>query len=307
MAVTSGQTAGGGPPTSGSYSSWQQEVLALIGAPDTTANHLALSWWAASEGTDWNRNNWLATTLKTDPQGNQIPTAGIIAPNGGNPVPAYPTSDIGAHATAWTIQAYPAIVGAFRNGNDLAGVYRAINSSSWCSGCQGGRYPVQLYQAVSKEPNIGPEAINLSPEQTAQRVQQLAQRGSCRTMVHVPIPGIPDFCADKILAIGLMAAGSLVGLVGVGFLLSGIGRNSLGRQLTRALPGGSAPQRAPAARPFRENEAPASSAARRVHQTRERGRKQADLRAAREVGARRAAEDAEYRRQAEFERAGDKT
>ena len=43
---------------------------------------------------------------------------------------------------------YDGVRAAFRADAGLMGVWRAINQSKWCSGCQHGLYPVFLYRAA---------------------------------------------------------------------------------------------------------------------------------------------------------------
>lgn len=126
--------------------SWQAELLRAIGAPETSTNVLALSLWANSEGVSPKNYNPLAIT---DPS-HKYPHAGVVAPNGGNPVYAFPTQETGVAATAdFLSHGYSSVISAFQSNAGLAGIFATINKSRWCAGCQGGRYPVQLAQAVN--------------------------------------------------------------------------------------------------------------------------------------------------------------
>lgn len=129
----------------GAYPPWETALLGDLHITPNITNLKALNLWAASEGVRATANNPLAIT---DP-GNHWPHAGIVAENGGDPVYAFPSLAVGAQATAAFLQGsgYGGIRSALANG-DLTAIYVAINSSGWCRGCQGGHYPVQLYQAI---------------------------------------------------------------------------------------------------------------------------------------------------------------
>lgn len=148
---------GGGPPPAPSAGDWRAALLAAMGAPVTASNLAALGFWHQSEGTNPSTNNWLAIT---DP-GNKFPHSGVIASNGGNPVYAFPDQATGVAATAAFLRGsyYTGVVQAFKANAGLGGIYSAINASKWCSGCQGGHYPVALFQAVgnpaAKDPGPG--------------------------------------------------------------------------------------------------------------------------------------------------------
>lgn len=129
---------------------WRVALLTAIGAPPTPSNLTALQGWSNSEGPKSAAgNNWLSIT---DPH-NQYPHApgNPIANNGGNPVWAFPSQDVGVASTASFLlhsSHYGAVLEAFRKDEGLDAIWRAINASPWCSDCQGGKYPVAIYQAV---------------------------------------------------------------------------------------------------------------------------------------------------------------
>lgn len=112
-------------------------VIAGLGGQANGDNVLALTLWAQAEGApDW-RNNWLNTTM---------PGYGGVSVNSVG-VRAYPTFAKGVAATVATLK-QPLMSGiayALSSGLDLDVIYHAINSSKWCGGCQGGRYPVTIY------------------------------------------------------------------------------------------------------------------------------------------------------------------
>lgn len=120
---------------------WIATTLGFLTAPQTGTNWLALTLWAASEGLPAWYHNWLATFLET--------TGWQPARTGFTP-PYYPSRQDGIDATVLTIKQsnMAGILAALRAGNDLGAIWRAINQSTWCRGCQTGKYPVQLYDQV---------------------------------------------------------------------------------------------------------------------------------------------------------------
>lgn len=126
--------------------SWQADVLNGIGAPVTATGVRALTLWAGSEGMPAWENNWLATT-EPGFTGTPINATGVRA---------YPTEPKGVAATVATLDglSYAAVVDAFKNGGQLVSVWSAVNSSPWCSGCQSGHYPVQLWQAAQSTTGV---------------------------------------------------------------------------------------------------------------------------------------------------------
>lgn len=123
--------------SNGSAPAWALAVLTALGGTDDGDNVTALALWAVAEGApDW-RHNWLNTTMGGF-GGYSINSAGVKA---------YPTFAKGVAATAATLR-QPIMSGityALTSGLDLDVIYHAINSSLWCKGCQGGRYPVTIY------------------------------------------------------------------------------------------------------------------------------------------------------------------
>lgn len=116
---------------------WALAVLAALGATSNGDNALALDLWAQSEGAPGWRHNWLNTTLSG--------YGGVSVNSVG--VKAYPTFAAGVKATAATLSQsnMSGIRYALVSGLDIQVIYSAINASPWCGGCQGGHYPVVLY------------------------------------------------------------------------------------------------------------------------------------------------------------------
>lgn len=137
-------------------SDWIPPVLEALAAPVNLVTEVALMKWAQSEGMPTWENNWLATTYDG---------YGGYDVNGVG-VKAYPTLADGVGATVATLRLgyYTGIVAALRQGTTLAAIYRAINASPWCRGCQGGRYPVALAQAVAAGPGPSPAPAPIGVE-----------------------------------------------------------------------------------------------------------------------------------------------
>ena len=100
----------------------------------------ALLLWADSEGTPDSWNNPLATT-EGGYGGTDVNSAGVKS---------YPTENDGIAATYATLTGggYSAVVKAIRTNASWSDIWSAVNASPWCSGCQGGLYPVALYDAI---------------------------------------------------------------------------------------------------------------------------------------------------------------
>lgn len=121
--------------------SWQTEVLDALHAPASDENVQILTLWAQSEGTPPEWNNWLATTREWP---------GAVAVNSAG-VKHYPSEADGVAATVDTLRLhyYVQVVYALTQDKGRAEVFAAINQSPWCSGCQGGHYPIRLWEWVN--------------------------------------------------------------------------------------------------------------------------------------------------------------
>lgn len=124
--------------------SWQVDLLRTIGAPVSQTGITALTLWAQSEGMPAWTHNPLATTLRHG-GGRSINSAGVQA---------YPSHRIGVEATALTLSGlgYVHVLNAINGGFGLESIWRAINASPWCRGCQSGRYPEALYSVALAHP-----------------------------------------------------------------------------------------------------------------------------------------------------------
>lgn len=150
------------PPGAGSGIPWINAVLAGLGANPNGDNDLALALWAQAEGApDW-RHNWLNTTMPGY-GGYSVNSAGVRA---------YPTFQAGVRATVATLR-QPIMSGvayALTSNVDIGVIYEAINKSPWCAHCQGGHYPVTIYnylQAHGQSPvSVTPGSASLPPMNT---------------------------------------------------------------------------------------------------------------------------------------------
>lgn len=136
---------------------WRVLLLGALRAPSTTVNLDALAWWQQSEGTPPSWNNWLATTW-SGYGGRDVNSAGVKA---------YPTVGDGVAATAATLylSPYHAVITALRTGTSTEEIWAAINQSPWCAHCQGGRYPVAIWDHI---PSGAPAPqVSIAPPATA--------------------------------------------------------------------------------------------------------------------------------------------
>ncbi len=119
---------------------WISLTLADGGWPDTSTNRVALEQWALSEGMPVSANNPLAAS---DQITGWRPTPGYSEPT-------YPSVEDAAalYARKFQTLTYDAIGFALNAGDDLNEIFTAINESPWCSGCQGGNYPIGIYQQL---------------------------------------------------------------------------------------------------------------------------------------------------------------
>lgn len=138
-----------------STGSWEATFLQDLGAPLNATNITAVNLWAQSEGVQ-SSNNWLAASGKGPGATTCLSQCGTSSP-----VYAYDTPADGAAFDAQFLKTnnYADVISAFAGTADngtspdptgLANIFAAINQSGWCRGCEGGQYPVALYDALSK-------------------------------------------------------------------------------------------------------------------------------------------------------------
>jgi len=125
---------------------WYVDLIEAAGWPDNTITETALQLWASSEGMPPQANNWLAEETA-------YPTLGALPPVPPYTPPWYSTEAGGVLATLAFLGGsnYDEVRRFFQLGNNLVDIYLAINGSPWCSGCQGGHYPIDLYTEVAPQ------------------------------------------------------------------------------------------------------------------------------------------------------------
>jgi len=126
------------------FPSWEYWTLLALRAPTSITNLQALNLWARSEGVPAKQNNPLALGDSVKTEGNQ---------------PTYPTPKAAGSAIAAQLLngdasfGYGKIVAALRSPDStLEDIWRAVNESKWCNGCQAGTYPTALYAARGQSP-----------------------------------------------------------------------------------------------------------------------------------------------------------
>lgn len=143
---------------------WQRYFLGLIGAPASDHNVRVCDLWASSEGV-LDKNNPFACSGK-------YPGATVCIAQCGtaSEVWAYDTIEHGCEAAAnfLTGSYYANVLTKFRTDAGEAAIWTAINESPWCSGCQDGKYPIDLYNYVQAHPTPSPDPPQ--PEDTMQHV-----------------------------------------------------------------------------------------------------------------------------------------
>lgn len=115
---------------------WFADVLDALHLPITTDRAQSLALWARSEGMPDSTFNWLAAT-------DQRP--GSTAYNSAG-VQRYPSYLVGVQVVVDKLSSslYRPILAGLQ-ADSAEQTWQAVNASPWCKGCQGGRYPVALY------------------------------------------------------------------------------------------------------------------------------------------------------------------
>ena len=224
-------------PIATSYPAWETDLLSQLNIAPNPVNLQFLNLWAQSEGMAATTNNPLAIT---DPS-NSYPHSGVVAPNGGDPVYAFPSAAVGSQATAAFLKAGYGNVIAAMQGTNLGSMWQAVNSSGWCKGCQGGKYPTAVYSALNGN---APTSI-FQGGGTGNGVQQTPQgsssNGGCSSAGGISFLGsslgIGTGCQLKALTGGLLIGlGASVLLVGGALIAAyGISATKVGKAATGAL------------------------------------------------------------------------
>jgi hypothetical protein len=137
---------------------WATTVLRKLQAPISASGVEVLDLWAQSEGMpDWT-NNWLACGTPW-PGSRPYNSAGVQI---------YATYNSGTSAIAWSLDhpPYTAIADGFRAVLGLVAMWKIINTSPWCRGCQTGHYPVALWTAAGRPSTATLAVMDLSAPQS---------------------------------------------------------------------------------------------------------------------------------------------
>lgn len=155
---TPDQSTADGAWGSGNFGGWTQpdgrvvfyqpqngilEALAAgIGAPVSLGVGTVLALWAQSEGVPAEAHNPMATLRTGYGETYRPPWT----------APFYPHLYAGQRAFVDTLTSggagYDGILRALRGDEGIVVTFNAVNESAWCRGCQGGNYPVDLYNAM---------------------------------------------------------------------------------------------------------------------------------------------------------------
>lgn len=125
-------------PGQAAQKTWPSLLALDLGFSVNAVVYWGLIWWHESEGTPDSWHNPMATTYAC--------CGGVNVNSAG--VKKYPTWDAGMLATAHTLRLsyYTDVVRELKQGNSLLQLWKAINASPWCKGCQGGTYPTVIYK-----------------------------------------------------------------------------------------------------------------------------------------------------------------
>lgn len=222
---------------------WQTDLLAAIGAPTTgpggQANVQALNAWAQSEGNSPSYNNWLSVSGRYPGAGKCIAQCG-----GTSPIYTYDTEADGVAATASFMKGsyYTGIIKAFQTNNgNVPPIFTAINQSKWCSGCQNGEYPVDLYKLVGGAASATKGVGSLVPGGGSASLGNLSTTSTCTGGIKIAGATLLDGCQlQEIGGVLLMVSGALVLIVGLGLVLADVGLRKSAPAIVGAIAGRSA-------------------------------------------------------------------
>lgn len=152
---------------------WESYFLGLIGAPASESSVRVCDLWAASEGV-LSRNNPFAVSGK-------YPGATVCIAQCGtaSEVWAYDTIEHGCEAAANFLKGsyYAEVLTAFRTDAGEAAIWKAINTSPWCTGCQDGKYPIDLYNWVQANPPAPPQPQPIPTEDGMKTIWRVPNGG----------------------------------------------------------------------------------------------------------------------------------
>lgn len=128
------------------YGRWAQLFLDMVDAPVCRSNLVAMAAWQAAESTQaaWNP---LATT-------HRMPGSSDFNSVGVQDFVSLEQGLLGTWETienGWTVYGYGAIVRSLRRCGSAMASGRAINASSWCPGCVGGVYVLNVIPHVEAD------------------------------------------------------------------------------------------------------------------------------------------------------------
>ena len=134
------------------YPAWEYAFLKQLGATPNPQNLYFLSLWTQDEATPELLARHKNPLAMTDPYKNSAQwETGIWNYVG---VVTFDTVEHGGTANAIHLQAddqnangYQDIITALK-GNSMLAMWKAVNKSNWCRGCDGGRYPGSPYRAL---------------------------------------------------------------------------------------------------------------------------------------------------------------
>jgi len=229
-------------PTKSQFPQWEMDLLACLGAPQSVDNLTALNLWAQSEGSV--TNNALATSGKGAGASKCVAQCGSSSP-----IYEYDTEADGVAQMCRFLKGsyYTKVVAALQNDAGLAAIYQAINSSSWCKGCQNGQYPVVLAKAVGGKGDPISPTVGSGQGATGQGGQN---SGSGLSTCVLQAPGFLFFSGPCFVTRGgvkwlsgvaALMAGTAIGVFGV-IVLAAYGFEATGARSTvtkaaRLLPG----------------------------------------------------------------------
>ena len=132
--------------------SWIPKLLAAMGWPDDPATSLALDLWSLSEDRTYQMQNQCHNYIAIIwPPGNRPPWNSFKCGSSTCHVQCYASEDEGVNATKRFLEQSSfslldqAMLAPFQPKWKIENIYLRINAGGFCGGCQGGHYPVVLY------------------------------------------------------------------------------------------------------------------------------------------------------------------
>jgi hypothetical protein len=230
--------------------------LHQVGAPVTWPNLDALQAWALSEsGYNSSYGTNLAGPLAYNPlaitDSYGVPVTGDVNSAG---VKSFGSTSAGVAATARFLEhGYSPVIQALRDSNPDA-LYSAVNASGWCSGCEGGVYPVALHSWIGGASFPGEHGgfHGTSGGTPAARASQAAATaagkdsgglfGACGGGTSVPLLpfSLPPFGCYVLNTVEFLVpalGGAVLMLVGAVMVVRGVGVGTAARAASAAIPG----------------------------------------------------------------------